>query len=40
MDSVLIIIVISLLIANFIAVTLLFKRKQPEQIDNGQNFQG
>ena len=38
MDSVLIIIVISLLIANFIAVTLLFKRKQPEQIDNGQIF--
>ena len=38
MDSVLIIVVISLLIVNLIAIILLFKRKQPEQIDNGQIF--
>ena len=36
MDSILIILIITLLIANLIAVILLFKRKQPEQIDNGQ----
>ena len=40
MDSVLIIVVISLLIVNLIAIILLFKRKQPEQIDNGQIFKG
>jgi hypothetical protein len=38
MDSLIIIIVISLLIVNLIAVILLFKRKQPEQIDNSQIF--
>ena len=38
MDSVLIIVVISFLIVNLIAIILLFKRKQPEQIDNGQIF--
>mgnify|MGYP001204395597 CR=1 FL=1 len=38
MDSLLIIIVISLLIANLIAVIILFKRKQPEQVDNSQFF--
>ena len=38
MDSILIIIVIGLLIANLVAVILLFKRKQPEQIDSSQVF--
>ena len=38
MDSILILIVISLLIANLIAVILLFKRKQPDQVDNSQIF--
>ena len=38
MDSILIFVVISLLVANLIAVTLLFRRKQPEQTDNGQIF--
>ena len=38
MDSILIIIVIGLLIANLVAVILLFKRKQPEQIDSSQIF--
>ena len=38
MDSILTIIVIGLLIANLIAVILIFKRKQSEHIDNGQNF--
>tara|TARA_B100001093_G_scaffold514534_1_gene588776 strand:+ start:374 stop:1435 length:1062 start_codon:yes stop_codon:yes gene_type:complete len=36
MDSILIIIVISLLIANLIAVIFLYKRKQPETINNEQ----
>ena len=36
MDSVLIILVITLLIVNLIAIIILFKRKQPEQIDNSQ----
>jgi DNA recombination protein RmuC len=38
MDSILIIIAIGLLIANLVAVILLFKRKQPEQIDSSQVF--
>ena len=38
MDSALILVVISLLIVNLIAVILLFKRKQPDQIDSGQIF--
>ena len=38
MDSILIILIITLLIANLIAVILLFKRKQPDQIDNNQVF--
>jgi len=38
MDSILIIIVIGLLITNLVAVILLFKRKQPEQIDSSQIF--
>ena len=38
MDSILIAIVICLLIGNLVAVILLFKRKQPEQIDNSQIF--
>ena len=38
MDLILIIIVIGLLIANLVAVILLFKRKQPEQIDSSQVF--
>jgi DNA recombination protein RmuC len=36
MDSILVIIVIGLLIANLIAVILLLKRKQPDQADNSQ----
>ena len=36
MDSALILVVISLLIVNLIAIIILFKRKQPEQIDNSQ----
>ena len=36
MDSILIALVICLLIANLVAVILLFKRKQPEQIDSSQ----
>ncbi len=36
MDSILVIIVISLLIANLIAVILLLKRKQPDMADNSQ----
>ena len=38
MDSILIAIAITLLIGNLVAVILLFKRKQPEQIDNSQIF--
>ena len=38
MDSILTFIVIGLLIANLIAVILLFKRKQPDQVDNSQIF--
>ena len=38
MDSMLIFIVIGLLIANLVAVILLFKRKQPDQVDNSQIF--
>ena len=38
MDSILIIIFIGLLIANLIAVILLFKRKHPEQIDSSHIF--
>jgi len=38
MDSILIAIVICLLVGNLIAVILLFKRKQPEQIDSSQIF--
>ena len=38
MDSIVIILIITLLIANLIAVILLFKRKQPEQIDSNQVF--
>ena len=38
MDSILIAIVICLLLANLIAVVLLFKRKQPELTDNSQIF--
>ena len=38
MDSILIAIVICLLLANLIAVVLLFKRKQPELADNSQIF--
>ena len=38
MDSILIAIVICLLIGNLAAVILLFKRKQPEQIDSSQIF--
>ena len=36
MDSILVILIITLLVANLIAVILLFKRKQPEQIDSNQ----
>ena len=38
MDSILIVLVICLLIANLVAVILLFKRKQPEQIDSSLLF--
>ena len=38
MDSILILIIIGLLIANLVAVILLFKRKQPDQVDNSQIF--
>ena len=38
MDSILIALVICLLIANLVAVILLFKRKQPEQIDSSLLF--
>ena len=38
MDSILIVIVIGLLIANLVAVTFLFKRRQPEQSDSSQIF--
>ena len=38
MDSILILIVIGLLIANLVAVILLLKRKQPDQVDNNQIF--
>jgi len=38
MDSTIILIILVLLIANLTAVILLLKRKQPEQIDNGQIF--
>tara|TARA_B100001248_G_scaffold103096_1_gene76814 strand:+ start:645 stop:1673 length:1029 start_codon:yes stop_codon:yes gene_type:complete len=38
MDSILTIIVIGLLIVNLIAVILLFKRKQPDQVDNSHIF--
>ena len=36
MDSILTLLIIGLLIGNFIAVMLLLKRKQPDQIDNSQ----
>ena len=36
MDSILTLLIIVLLIGNFIAVILLLKRKQPDQIDNSQ----
>ena len=38
MDSILILLVIGLLIANLVAVILLLKRKQPDQVDNSQIF--
>ena len=38
MDSILILIVIGLLTANLVAVVLLLKRKQPDQVDNSQIF--
>ncbi len=38
MDSILLFIVIGLLIANLVAVIILFKRKQPDQVDNSQIF--
>ena len=38
MDSILIFLVIGLLIVNLVAVILLFKRKQPDQVDNSQIF--
>ena len=36
MDSILTLLIIGLLIGNFIAVILLLKRKQPDQVDNSQ----
>ena len=36
MDSILVLIVLSLLAANLVAVILLLKKKQPEQVDNSQ----
>ena len=38
MDSILVLIVIGLLIANLVAVIYLLKKKQPEQVDNSQIF--
>ena len=36
MDSLLILLIVSLLIGNFIVVIILLKRKQPDQIDSSQ----
>ena len=36
MDSILTLIIIGLLAANLVAVILLLKKKQPEQVDNSQ----
>ena len=38
MDSMLLILAIGLLVANLVAVIFLFRRKQPDQIDNSQIF--
>lgn len=38
MDSIVAAVVISLLVANLIAIIFLFKRQQPEQVDNSQLF--
>ena len=38
MDSILSLVIIALLAVNLVAVILLLKKKQPEQIDNSQIF--